>query len=130
MQCLRYYIHKNDPDKVKSVFVNAKSNLSTDSADIWLIYLIFIKTSPPEPQNKEFPALITELSQIAHPKFNLLKSKVIELLATTQSIKHARKAYQMFVRHFASCLEVHETMAELESKQVHAFNMLNVYHNN
>lgn len=124
MQCLRFYIQRNDPDKVKNIFLSARNNLGSNGSEIWLIYIIYVKTSPPDPQNKEFGNLVTELSQITYPQFNVLKAKILELVATTQSIKHARKAYQMFIRNYAGCLEVHETMADLESKQVGGFNVL------
>lgn len=116
--CMRYYIQDNKFKKVQEVFLNAKTKLGLKGADIWQLYLIYLKTQQTSETSQEFERLVHEVSAQPHASFNLLKAQILELLATTVSMKRARKTYQVFIKNFPVCYEVHDMMAELESKQV------------
>lgn len=118
MQCLRYYIQENNFKKTHDVFQRAKKVLGPNGQELWQLYLIYLKTHQNADANQEFEHLVHEIACQPHPAFNVFKSKILELLATTVSIKRARKTYQVFIKNFPNCLEVHEMMADLESKQV------------
>lgn len=116
--CMRYYIQENNFKKVQEVFTTAKTKLGQKGSDLWQLYLIFLKTNQSSESNQEFERLVYEVSIQPHNAFNLLKAQILELLATTVNMKRARKTYQQFIKNFPSCYEVHDMMAELESKQV------------
>lgn len=119
LQYLRYYIQANNFKKLKDIFKTAKLQLgATMGAEVWELYLIYLKYVQSNEANSEFERLILELACQPHANFNVLKAHILELLATTVSMKRARKTYQLFIKHFPSCYEVHEMMAELEAKQV------------
>lgn len=119
LQYLRYYIQVNNFKKLKDIFKAAKLRLGpTKGSDVWELYSIYLKSLQSNEANSEFERLISEVSCQPHKSFNVLKAHILELLATTVSMKRARKTYKMFIRNFPSCYEVHEMMAELESKQV------------
>lgn len=118
LQCMRYYIQENNFRKVQEVFQNAKPHLGPKGVELWQLYLVYLKTQQNSETSLEFERLVYEISCQSHTAFNVLKAHVLELLATTVSMKRARKTYRSFIKHFPCCYEVHETMAELESKQV------------
>lgn len=119
LQYLRFYIQADNFKKLKEVFKTAKLRLgSSKGAKLWEFYLIFLKSVQSNEANGEFERLITEIAGQPHTSFNTLKAHILELLATTISMKRARKTYQLFIKHFPSCYEVHEMMAELEAKLV------------
>lgn len=119
LQYLRYYIQANNFKKLKDIFKTAKLRLgATMGAEVWELYLIYLKSLQSNEANSEFERLISEVACQPHRNFNVLKAHILELLATTISMKRARKTYQLFIKHFPSCYEVHEMMAELEAKQV------------
>lgn len=119
LQYLRYYIRANNFKKLKEIFKTAKHRLGqTRGSEVWELYLIYLKTLQSNEANNEFERLISEVACQPHKSFNILKAHILELLATTISMKRARKTYQLFIKHFPSCYEVHEMMAELEGKLV------------
>lgn len=118
MQCMRYYIQENNFKKTQEIFQKAKNNLGSNGNELWQLYLIYLKTLQSPEANQEFENLVQEVSRQTHAAFNSFKAKIIELIATTVNIKRARKTYQMFIKITPSCYEVHDMMAELESKQV------------
>lgn len=118
LQCLRFYIQQNNCKMVQEVFHSAKKHLGSEGHDIWHLYLLFLKTQQSPESNVEFEHLVNELACQPYATFNSFKASVLELLATTASIKRARKTYQLFIKNFPNCLEVHEMMADLESKQL------------
>lgn len=118
MQCMRYYIQENNFKKTQEVFQKAKKHLGANGQELWQLYLIYLKTHQTNEANQEFEHLVHEVSCQPLPAFNVFKAKILELLATTANIKRARKTYQLFIKNFPNCYEVHEMMADLESKQV------------
>lgn len=118
MQCMRYYIHDNNFKQTQEIFQKAKKNLGANGQELWQLYLIYLKTHQNTEANQEFEHLVHEVSCQPHSAFNVFKAKILELLATTVNIKRARKTYQLFIKNFPNCYEVHEMMADLESKQV------------
>lgn len=118
LQCMRYYIQDNNFKKTQDIFQKAKKHLGANGQELWQLYLIYLKTHQNAEANQEFEHLVHEVSCQPHPAFNVFKAKILELLATTVNIKRARKTYQLFIKNFPNCYEVHEMMADLESKQV------------
>lgn len=118
MQSMRFYIQMNDFPRVLDVFQKAKKKLGPNGYELWHLFMIFSKTSQEKEAKIEFDKLVQDAAFQQHATFNSFKAKVLELLATTVGIKRARKAYYMFVKHYPKSLEVHEMMADLESKQV------------
>lgn len=118
MQCMRYYIQENNFKKTQEVFQKAKHHLGPNGQELWQLYLIYLKTLQSAEAIQEFESLVQEVSRQTHPAFNVFKAKIIELIATTVNIKKARKTYQMFTKNCPGSYEVHEMMADLESKQV------------
>ncbi|XP_055310345.1 U3 small nucleolar RNA-associated protein 6 homolog [Sitodiplosis mosellana] len=119
LQYLRYYIQANNFKKLKEIFKTAKLRLgATNGSEVWELYLIYLKSVQSNEANSEFERLISEVACQPHRSFNVLKAHILELLATTVSMKRARKTYLLFIKHFPSCYEVHEMMAELEAKQL------------
>lgn len=118
MHCLRYYIQENNLKKTQEVFQSAKTNLGANGTELWELYLIYMKTNQSPESKIEFERVVHEVSLQPHSAFNTFKATILELLATTHNIKRARKTYQIFTKNFPTCLEVHEMMADLESKQV------------
>lgn len=92
--------------------------MGPDGYEIWEIYLLYLRTLGTEEAAKEYDSLIHELARQHHPQFNVIKANILELQAVMVSIKRARKTYRLFIKNYSNCLEVHERMADLESKQV------------
>lgn len=118
LQYLRFYIQLNNYKKLKEIFKSAKDRLGANGSEIWELYLNYLRTLQNNEANTEFDQLVTEVAGYPHASFNLLKAHILELVATVISMKRARKTYELFIKHFPSCYEVHEMMAELEQKKV------------
>lgn len=127
MQSMRYFIQENNFKKTQEVFQKAKVNLGPNGHELWQLYLIYLKTLQSPEANQEFENLVQEVSRQTHSAFNSFKAKIIELIATTVNIKKARKTYQMFTKISPSCYEVHDMMADLESKQVRRQNIISFF---
>lgn len=117
-QCLRYYIQLDNFEKTKETFDKARIFLGPNGADLWHLYMIYLRTWQKPDTNNEFEELVSTLSLQMYPAFNELKAKILELLAATVSIKRARKVYHQFVKNCPNSYEVHEKMADLEMCQV------------
>lgn len=118
LQYVRYYIRENNFKKLKEIFKTAKTRLGSKCADIWYLYLMYLRTLQTSEANSEFEHLVTEVAGQPHSTFNTLKAQIMEHIAASISMKRARKTYNLFIKHYPSCYEVHEMMAELEAKQV------------
>lgn len=116
--CMRFYLQGNCFKKVQDVFNKAKNLLGAKGADLWQLYLIYLKSCRSSEAHIEFDRYIDELARQPHATFNVLKAQILELLATTVNMKRARKKYGLFIKHYPACYEVHEMMADLEAKQV------------
>lgn len=118
LQYVRYYIRENNYKKLKDIFKTAKAKLGPKGTDIWYLYLMYLRTLQTNEANNEFDQLVAEVAAQPHSTFNILKAQVLEHIAASINMKRARKTYNLFIKHFPSCYEVHEMMAELEAKQV------------
>lgn len=116
--CMRFYIQENSFKKVQEIFKVAKNVLGAKGADLWQLYVMYLKSCRSSEAHAEFDRYIMELSRQQHPTFNNLKAQILELLAATTTMKRARKTYSLFIKHYPGGYEVHEMMAELEAKQV------------
>lgn len=119
LQYLRYYIQANNFKKLKGIFKTAKIRIEpTKGSEVWGFYLIYLKTIQSNEANNDFELLISEVACQPHTSFNVLKAHILELIANTVNMERARKTYKLFIKHFPSCYEVHEMMAESEAKLV------------
>lgn len=118
LQYVRYYIRDNNFKKLKEIFKTAKVRLGPKGAEIWYLYLMYLRTLQISEANSQFDSLVTEVASQPHSSFNTLKAQIMEHIAASINMKRARKTYNLFIKHFPSCYEVHEMMAELEAKQV------------
>lgn len=116
--CMRYHIQKSNFQKVREIFKIAKNLLGANGVEIWELYIMFVKSCRNTEATLEFNHFAVELSRQQNPAFNKLKANILEMLAATTSMKRVRKTYELFVKHFPVCYEVHDMMATLESKQV------------
>lgn len=116
--CMRYHIQKANFQRVREIFKIAKNSLGTNGVEIWELYIMFVKSCRSSEANIEFNHFAVELSRQQNPAFNKLKAELLEMLAATTSMKRVRKTYELFIKHYPVCYEVHEMMANLESKQV------------
>lgn len=114
---MRFYIQTNQFKKLQEMFVEVKK-LGANGADLWHLYLMYLKSCHNTEANNLFDRHIKDLARQKNPSFNALKAQMIELYATTGNIKRARNLYKMFIKLYPICYEVHEMMAELEAKQV------------
>lgn len=119
--CMRYHIQKANFQKVREIFKIAKNLLGTNGVELWELYIMFVKSCRSSEANVEFNHFAVELSRQQNPAFNKLKASILEMLAATTSMKRVRKTYELFIKHYPVCYEVHEMMADLESKQVIIF---------
>lgn len=113
---MRYYIIADNFQKLEEIFKETKI-LGGNGVEIWRTYLIYLRSRRREETEKAFDNYLDELARQQHHSFNILKAQMVELLAT-ESMDKARKLYEHFTKHQPKCYEVHEMMAELESKQV------------
>lgn len=120
-QFIRYHIRENNFKRLKEIFKTAKERLGSAGAEVWYLYLMYLRTQQSTEANKEFERLIVEVAAQPHNTFSTLKAKLLEHIAVSISMKRARKSYNLFIKHSPSCYEVHEMMAELEAKQVRTF---------
>lgn len=116
--CMRYHIQKSNFQKVREIFKIAKNLLGTNGVEVWELYIMFVKSCRSSEANLEFNHFAVELSRQQNPAFNNLKANILEMLAATTSMKRVRKTYELFIKHYPVCYEVHDMMANLESKQV------------
>lgn len=116
--CMRYYIQERKFNNLKEIFKVAKGLHGAKGMELWQLYLIFLKSHRSSEAQAEFERYICDLSRQPYATFNVLKAQILELLATTVSMKRARKTYAIFIKHHPYCYEVHQMMADLESKQV------------
>lgn len=114
---MRFYIQANQFKKLQDIFMEVKK-LGAKGAELWQLYLIYLKSCHNSEANSIFERHIKELTYQPYPSFNVLKAQMIELFATTVNMKRARAVYRSFIKHYPNCYEVHEMMAELEAKQV------------
>lgn len=120
-QYLQYFIKENDPkklEKLRNAFETAKKRLGPDSANIWYLYLTYLKSCQTSETNAEFERLIKELACQPHFNFTVVKAQILELLEKTTNLKRTRDTYNLFTKYFPGCYDVYEMMAELEAKQV------------
>lgn len=115
---VRYCIQQNDFQKIKDVFTTAKNRLGAKGAEIWQFYLVHLKSCRNSEANAEFERLITDVACQLYPSFNHLKAHILEIISTTMGMKRTRKTYDLFIKHYPNCYEVHEMMADIEAKQV------------
>lgn len=116
--CMRYHIQKSNFQKVREIFKIAKNLLGANGVEIWELYIMFVKSCRNTEATLEFNNFAVELSRQQNPAFNKLKAYILEMLAATTSMKKVRKTYELFIKHYPVCYEVHDMMATLESKQV------------
>lgn len=115
---VRYCIQQNDFKKIKEVFAAVKARLGAKGADIWQFYLLYLKSCRNPEANAELERFITDVACQLYPNFNHLKAHILEIISTTMGMKRARKTYDLFIKHYPNCYEVHEMMADIEAKQV------------
>lgn len=119
LQYMHLYIFADNMAKVRETFKAARLQMGTKgAADLWKMYLVFLKSKWHASTNTEFDRLIQEIASHPYPEFDNLKAFILESVAVTSNIKRARKYYDLFVRHKANCYEIHTMMADLEAKQV------------
>lgn len=118
-QFIRYHVRDNNFKRLKEIFRTAKDQLMSNGAEIWYLYLMYLRTQQSTEANAEFEKLVIELAAQPYATFSTLKAQLLEHIAVSISIKRARKMYNLFSKNFPSCYEVHEMMAELETKQVY-----------
>lgn len=87
-------------------------------ADLWYLYMLYLKTTQHSEAKGDFDRLVYDVGMQYHPSFNVLKANVLEFMATTIGIRRARKIYATYSKNHNLALEMHEMMADLESKQV------------
>lgn len=115
---MRYHIQEKNLAKIQEIFKVARSVLGSKGAELWELYMFFLRTCRSSEIYFGFERFVAELAQEQHPAFNNLKATVLEFLTATTSMKRTRKVYNMFIRINPVCYEVHDMMAELELKQV------------
>lgn len=127
--CMRYHIQQTSFKRVREIFKIAKNLLGTNGVEIWELYIMYVKSCRSSEANIEFNHFAVELSRQQHSAFNKLKASILEMLAATTSMKRVRKTYELFIKHYPVCYEVHEMMADLESKQVknHDFRVVQIF---
>lgn len=120
IQYLRYYIQANNVKKIKEIFNAARTRLGSNCANIWELYLIFLSSRSIycEESKVELEKMIDEVVVRPEKSLNVLKARVLELVANTMDIYRARKTYKLFIESNPSCYEVHCVMADLEATQV------------
>lgn len=118
LQFMRFYIQADNIDKVRETFKAARLQIGSNGADLWQLYMMYLKAIQNPSTNTEFERLIQEVACQPYSEFNNLKAFILETVAVTSNIKRARKCYDLFIRHMATCYEVHAMMADLEAKQV------------
>lgn len=116
--CMRFHIQENDFNRVHDVFMKAHRLLGDDCADLWHLYMVYLRSSRSAAAHIEFDKCINALAKRKHSNFNVLKAQMLELLAVTVNMKKARKTYELFVERFPDCYDMHDRMAELEAMQV------------
>lgn len=116
--CMRYFIQENSFEKVQEIFKVAKRVLGARGAELWQLYVMYLKSCCISVEHTEFDRFIVELSRQRFDSFNILKAHMLEMLAATTTMKRVRKTYGLFIKRYSLCYEVHEMMAELEAKQV------------
>lgn len=114
---LRYYIFLDNFKKLEDIFKDIKL-LEGSGADLWRTYLVYLRSRRRSETEEAFKYHLEELAHQPYRSFNVLKAQMVELFATTESMDRARTLYELFTRLYPNCYEVHEMMAELESKQV------------
>lgn len=119
--CMRFYIQECNFKKVQTIFNTAMKVLGSRGAELWELYLIYVKSCRSSEAHVEFDRFIMNLSWQRHDSFNVLKANVLELLAATTTMKRSRKYYNLFIKHYPVCYEVHDMMAQLEAQQVRDF---------
>lgn len=120
-QYVQYFIKENDPKKLtklRNAFETAKKRLGSNSANIWYLYLTYLKSYQSSETNAEFERLIKELACQPHSNFTIVKAQILEFLEKTTNLKRTRDTYNLFTKYFPGCYNVYEMMAELEAKQV------------
>lgn len=125
-QFIRYHIRDNNFKRLKEIFKISKDRLGLNGAEIWHLYLMYLRTQQSNESNAEFEKLMLEVAAQPHATFNKLKAQLLEHIAVSISMKRARKMYNLFIKHYPSCYEVHEMMAELEAKQVFDINVVHI----
>lgn len=115
---MRFYIQLNEFQNVKDIFQRANVSLGANGADIWESYMMYVKKTQDPAAKTEYDKLLQDVALIPYDTFNPFKAKILEIIATTVSIKKARKIYNSFVSAHPKALEVHEMMSDLESRQV------------
>lgn len=105
---------------MQEIFKNAKKNLGANGYELWEIYMCYLQMLFTAECFTEYESLINELARQHHPQFNKIKASAIEFQAMTATIDDARAIYCLFITNYSKCLEVHEMMADLESRLVTA----------
>lgn len=115
---MRYFIYNDEFENVQETFRIAKKCLHNDGAQIWQLFLIYLKTTSGLDPRAEADRLVTEIAPMCSKGFDKFKVQVIEMMATMYSIRKARTTYELFIKNQPKCYPVHDKMIDLESKQV------------
>lgn len=118
VQYMRYYIKHKQFKKVQDVFQTAKNLLGENGTDLWQLYMVYVKSCRNNEAHAEYDRIIMDLSRQPYTSFNTLKAWAIQMVALTENLKRARKAYNLFIKYHPECYEVHDKMAEIQSKLV------------
>lgn len=115
---IRYHLIQDQFETIQNAFNLARKSLGTDSAPIWQLYLIYLKTTSGEKAKIEADRLINDVANVINPSFDKLKIQIIEMLATAYGIQKARATYELFSKNNPGSYAMHESMIELEANQV------------
>ncbi len=118
---MKFYIQRNDDQKIVQVFEKAKHKLGNDSPPIWTLYIKYLLTVNNDGE-KRMKDLFQKIVIQPHDNFRSLKVDCIENTFALFGIKETRKFFNDAVKGIP-CLEMYNKMVRLEELQVNEYSM-------
>ncbi|CAO1326295.1 unnamed protein product [Diamesa serratosioi] len=114
---MKYYLEKENYEKYTEIFKLAIKKNPDNELKYWNFYLMLLMTNPNEHQ-KVYDGIIEAIKTGSPAVANYYKPFLIEYITMTRSIQEARNEYVKLSEKATPCLELHTTMAEMESRQI------------
>lgn len=112
--CLKYYIMKQNMDKIRKVFEDGKECLRGEAIELWHLYINYHSSvSSFEDIKSIYESAIAETDTIS----NVFKPLYLEWIVNIRNLNEGRLIYKKLSTEKPFCKQLHTTMLKLETTQ-------------
>lgn len=115
---MKYYIRRNDEERVHQLYVEVKTQVDEHCTDIHYTYLQYLFALPSEDRMTYAKQALLEIAHKTSDVFTELKAKILIMIRDTIGVEYAQLVYKKFVEFHKECLIVHNTMLDIQRDEV------------